>query len=234
MLFSIFAAGFPFLIAIGILIAYVGVLLFSFSMHEFAHAYAADKNGDPTARILGRKSLNPFKHVDPLGLLCLLMLGFGWAKPVPVNPDNYQNSKKSEFWVSIAGIIVNLILGTIFSLIYVAVHTFAPGFFVNPGWFSYFIEYLLYFGMMINFALAMFNLLPIYPLDGSRILELVLKPGNKFSEFMQKYSLFVLLALIIVPVTPSGESLLSFIVGGLSGFIASGLMQLWSLLFSIF
>jgi Zn-dependent protease len=148
----------------------VVVLLFSIIIHEIAHGYVALLNGDPTARMLGRITLNPVPHIDPVGsiLLPLLLLIsqssflIGWAKPVPVNPLNFRNFRWGEFAVSAAGPVSNLALAAIFSvLLRLGLE--------NPG-----LTQLAYFGVSINIILALFNLIPIPPLDGSHILALVL------------------------------------------------------------
>lgn len=146
------------------------VLLFSVIIHEVAHGYVALLNGDPTARMLGRLTLNPVPHIDPVGtiILPLLLLFshagiiFGWAKPVPVNPLNYRNYRWGEFAVSAAGPVSNLVLAAIFSFM------LRMGL-ANPG-----LMKLAYFGVSINIFLALFNLVPIPPLDGSHILALFL------------------------------------------------------------
>ena len=148
------------------------VLLFSVIIHEVAHGYVALLNGDPTARILGRITLNPVPHIDMVGtiILPLLLLMshagilFGWAKPVPVNPLNYRNYRWGEFAVSAAGPVSNLVLAAIFSVV------LRLGL-ENPG-----LMQLAYFGVSINIFLALFNLIPLPPLDGSHILALVLPP----------------------------------------------------------
>jgi Zn-dependent protease len=146
------------------------VLLFSVIIHEVAHGYVALLNGDPTARMLGRITLNPGPHIDPVGtiLLPLLLLIthagvlFGWAKPVPVNPLNYRNFRWGEFTVSAAGPVSNLALAVVFAWL------LRLGF-ENPG-----LAQLAYFGVTINIFLALFNLIPIPPLDGSHILAILL------------------------------------------------------------
>ncbi|MFA5111975.1 MAG: site-2 protease family protein [Desulfobaccales bacterium] len=146
------------------------VLLFSVIVHEVAHGYVALLNGDPTARMLGRITLNPAPHIDPIGtiLLPLLLLMthagilFGWAKPVPVNPLNYRNYRWGEFAVSAAGPVSNLVLAALFSMVLrLGIN--------NPG-----LMQMAYFGVSINIFLALFNLIPIPPLDGSHILVLFL------------------------------------------------------------
>ena len=158
---------FPYLLQAALMVV---VLLFSIIIHEMAHGYVALLNGDPTARMLGRITLNPVPHIDPVGsiLLPLLLLIsqssflIGWAKPVPVNPLNFRNYRWGEFAVSAAGPVSNLALAAIFSvLLRLGLE--------NPG-----LTQLAYFGVSINIILALFNLIPIPPLDGSHILALVL------------------------------------------------------------
>ncbi|MFZ5451561.1 MAG: site-2 protease family protein [Thermodesulfobacteriota bacterium] len=149
------------------------VLLFSVIVHEVAHGYVALKNGDPTARMLGRITLNPVPHIDPIGTILLpallLISGagiiFGWAKPVPVNPRNFHNYRWGELTVSAAGPLSNLALAVIFSFI------LRLGL-INVG----LIKFALW-GVQINIFLALFNLIPIPPLDGSHILGIFLPPN---------------------------------------------------------
>jgi Zn-dependent protease len=145
------------------------VLLFSVIVHEVAHGYVALLNGDPTARMLGRITLNPVPHIDPVGTILLPLLLYianlpiiGMAKPVPVNPLNYRNYRWGEFAVSAAGPMSNLILAGVFAVI------LRLGL-ANPG-----LMQLAYFGVSINILLALFNLIPIPPLDGSHILAIFL------------------------------------------------------------
>jgi Zn-dependent protease len=149
------------------------VLLFSIVVHEVAHGFVALKNGDPTARMLGRLTLNPIPHIDPIGtvLLPLLLLFsgvgiiFGWAKPVPVNPLNFRNYRWGEITVSAAGPLSNLALAVIFSYVL----RLGP---INMGFMK-----MALWGVQINIFLALFNLIPIPPLDGSHILS-ILFPRN--------------------------------------------------------
>ena len=146
------------------------VLLFSVVVHEVAHGYVALRNGDPTAKMLGRLTLNPVPHIDPVGtiLLPLLLLLshagilFGWAKPVPVNPLNYRNYKWGEITVSAAGALSNLALAVLFAMV-LRLELGGLG-----------LMKLAYFGVTINIFLALFNLIPIPPLDGSHIVAILL------------------------------------------------------------
>jgi len=168
------------------------VLLFSVIVHEVAHGYVALLNGDPTARMLGRITLNPVPHIDPIGtiLLPLLLLIshagiiFGWARPVPVNPLNYRNYRWGEFAVSAAGPVSNLVLAALFSVV------LRLGL-ANPG-----LMQLAYFGVSINIFLALFNLIPIPPLDGSHILALFLpRELARLYDYLQPVGFVLILIL---------------------------------------
>jgi len=135
-------------------------LMYAIIFHELAHGYVAYRMGDPTAKHLGRLSLNPLKHLDPLGTLMLFLVGFGWAKPVPVNFGNIRNYRSGMILVSSAGIIVNMILAFLALLLYSL---------LNPPQ-SSMVGLMLFFFAKINIILAAFNLIPIPPLDGSKIL----------------------------------------------------------------
>lgn len=148
----------------------VPALLMALILHEVAHGYVALRCGDPTARMMGRLSLNPARHLDPFGTLCMLMFGFGWAKPVPVNPRNFRNYRRDDLLVSLAGITMNLCLFLVSSFFLVL---------VSKAWdtnasVSQFVQYIyrfLYLFSLLNLTLAIFNLLPIPPLDGYHVLD---------------------------------------------------------------
>jgi Zn-dependent protease len=168
------------------------VLLFSVIVHEVAHGYVALLNGDPTAKMLGRITMNPAPHIDPIGtvILPLLLLMthagilFGWAKPVPVNPLNYRNYRWGEFAVSAAGPVSNLVLAVLFSVV-------VRSGLNNPG-----LMQMAFFGVSINIFLALFNLIPIPPLDGSHILALVLpRELARLYDYLQPVGFILILIL---------------------------------------
>lgn len=188
-----------------ILISILALLLaatMAIVFHEISHGYVALKQGDYTAKSRGRLTLNPVAHFDLLGVLMLLMVGFGWAKPVPIDPRNFKNYKKGMVLVSISGVVTNIIIGGIGLLL---LHFLAPyvGFYYSntPALIiilKMFAYYFLIYMISINFMLAFFNILPIYPLDGFKLLDLFLKPGNKFSAFMYRYGMYCLLGLLLL------------------------------------
>ena len=147
-------------------------LLLGLTLHEWGHAYAAYRCGDPTARNLGRMSLNPLDHFDILGTLCLLFLGFGWAKPVPVNPRNFKNFKRDDIIVSLAGVFMNLLQVVFFSALFILLVRWDNRLFFNDAFYYIFLNLI-----GINTTLIIFNLIPIPPLDGSHVAENLALPG---------------------------------------------------------
>ena len=166
-------------------------------VHEWAHAWAANKSGDPTAKMMGRMSLNPRRHVEPVGLVSFMLVGIGWAKPVPVNPFNYRNFKWGNFFVSISGIVVNLILAIVFSLCLYFMDTYAHvSLHGNIGIWALYQFFMM--ATFLNVALMIFNLLPIFPLDGYNILRSFTKPNNSYMQFVRNNTHWLLITVILV------------------------------------
>ena len=167
-------------------------MLFVLVPHEFAHAAVAVANGDPTPKLNGRLSLNPLRHFDPLGFVMCALVGFGWARPVPINSANFKNYKVGLFTTAIAGVVTNYIIAFIFyplyllSYIYVGMTT-AGGLFLTT---------FLWLVFSYNLSIAVFNLLPLFPLDGFRVVESLTGPWNKVRQFLGKYVQTKLLVLI--------------------------------------
>jgi len=170
-------------------------------MHEYAHGYVAMKQGDYTAKSAGRLTLNPVAHFDLFGVLMLLLVGFGWARPVPINPNNFRNYKKGMISVSIAGVLTNIILAGIGLLLLYFLSPFIGHYYVTTPAIIIMLKMLAYYFLLylvsINLMLAFFNILPIYPLDGFKLLDVFLKPGNKYSAFMYRYGIYMLLFLLV-------------------------------------
>lgn len=148
------------------------IVLIALTFHECAHGFIAYKLGDPTAKYMGRLTLNPLKHIDPIGAICMLLVHFGWAKPVPIDITNFKNSKRDMALSALAGPCANITLGFVGCFLYVLVLNLLPNQFENELTFNLariLITFLYYFGWL-NISLALFNLLPIPPLDGSKIL----------------------------------------------------------------
>jgi len=201
------------------LLAYVIAIVVAIVLHEFSHSYVAVKMGDNTPKAYGRLTLNPLAHFDALGLICFVIVGFGWAKPVPINTLNFRNHKKGVIAVSLAGIITNIIIAFISAGLYVCVENY-----MSIGTFKFFLSYLFLFGMIMNLSLAVFNLLPIYPLDGFNFLNAFMRYDNKFVDFNMRYGQILLLILVI-----------SGLVGFVLGYAVNGIVWVfewfWNLIF---
>ena len=177
----------------------IPVILLSLTLHEWGHAYAAYKCGDDTARNFGRLTMNPFAHLDVIGFLSMLLLGFGWAKPVPVNPRNYRNFKVGEAVVSLAGVFMNLLLSIAFSLLTLFFLWMSAS--KSYTWLSSDVLWtILYYGVSLNIILILFNLIPLYPLDGYHIFELLFSRvlPSKVFFFLRKYGQVILIGLLIL------------------------------------
>jgi Zn-dependent protease len=168
----------------------IPALLIAITIHEFAHARMAYHFGDTTAKMQGRMNLNPLSHLDPIGTIMILLVGFGWAKPVPINPYNFNQYRKGLRWVSFAGPMVNFMLG--FASLIIITVLFKSG--LTGGLFLQFMMVLL----QLNILLGIFNLIPIPPLDGSKILMSFL-PDSSLGLYRQieQYAPLILLGLII-------------------------------------
>ena len=183
-------------------------ILIGLTVHEWAHAYAAYRLGDPTAKNLGRMTLNPLAHIDPIGFVMLLLVGFGWAKPVPVTPRNFKNYRRDDIIVSLAGIATNLIVAFMFSFVYVA-GIIKWGLATNEAFMS-----IIGSIISINLTLAVFNLIPIYPLDGSHVAEsLLMHKIPRVFMFLRQYGQWILLALLFTGIV---STVLGFLISGIS------------------
>lgn len=195
----------------------IPAILIAIIFHELAHGYIAYVLGDNTAKDLGRLTLNPIKHIDPFGLLAMILFKFGWAKPVPVNPNNFKDPNKGMFFVSLAGPFSNFVIAILATLILKIITLLSSN--INE-----YILIIFYYMIWFNIMLGVFNLVPLPPLDGSKIV-MSLFP-EKFSNFMMKnerYFYIVTLLLIgsnvvskiIGPIIKVlSESLLYFVLGG--------------------
>lgn len=181
------------------------IVLFSLSAHEFMHAYVSWRLGDPTAKLAGRLTLSPWAHLDPIGTLMLVLLRFGWAKPVPIVPSNYRNPAKGVFLVSLAGPAANFALALLFSLVLRYASALLP-------WYG---RLFLINGVALNLSLFLFNLIPVPPLDGSGILLYFLR--GRSLEVYQRLQPFGPLFLLVILMTDVHliplEILLKLLVG---------------------
>ena len=185
-------------------------VLIAISFHEFAHAAVAYVMGDPTAKNEGRLSVNPTKHIDPIGLLMLMIVRFGWAKPVPVNENNFKNRTMGSLLVSIAGISMNILIAIV---AFIILH-FTQNLFQNYAYFEVMSSII-----RINIAFAAFNLLPVPPLDGSKILVTLLP--SKYRYMVYKYENYGTVILILLLITGTLGIVLNPIVNVIIAFITS-------------
>jgi len=202
----------------GIIVLQYAVLLFSLSIHEAAHAWMADRRGDYTARYMGRVSLNPMAHIDPIGTVLFPLLNFmmsipliGWAKPVPVNPMHLKDPSRDHMYISFAGPAANLLAGMGSLILLLLMKWFVPGAGAAVVNMAYTMRIaggqsviapivgILFFMMVINFMLAVFNLLPVPPLDGHWIVAGLLPPGaSETFQSLGRYGIFLLYGLMFL------------------------------------
>ncbi len=189
-------------------------LLVSITIHEFAHAWVADKLGDPTPRYQGRVTLNPLAHLDPIGTIALLVVGFGWGKPVEFDPYNLKNPMQDAAKIALAGPLSNLILAVLLSFI------------ISLDQTGNVIDLILQSVLYINVVLAIFNLVPIHPLDGGKILVALLprETALEFDSFMHRYGNLILI-LMIVPW--AGRSPVSTLISPIITRVSSFLLGMW-------
>ena len=176
----------------------IPIIFLALSVHETAHGYVAYKLGDPTARSLGRLTLNPIKHIDLMGFICMLVAGFGWAKPVPINSRYFKKPKRDMALSALAGPLSNLLLAVLFALILKGVAllwgVLPPSSEITLNIYMWSIE-LISIGIRMNVVFAVFNMLPVPPFDGSRIF-LTFLPSNTYFKIM-RYEQYIQIAIML-------------------------------------
>jgi len=210
------------------LVLTIPAVLIAITFHEYAHAFVADRLGDDTPRRQGRLTLNPLAHLDPVGSIMLVFAGFGWGKPVEINPRNFNRTvsmSKGEAIVSIAGPMMNFILSIIFSIIYFAIVKFVPQFSYTQ--LGIIILTLIQITVIINVGLGVFNLIPLPPLDGSKVLNHFLPYNAK--EWFSRYSQVFYIVFIVLWITGIAGDIISPIIN----WVYSGITYLVALLFGI-
>ncbi len=207
------------------------IIMLALSAHEAAHGFVAWKCGDPTAYNMGRITLNPFKHFDPIGFLCMMLIGYGWAKPVPINTRNFRDPKKGMALSALAGPMMNLILGLVSALLCGFVHAWTLYLaYSGAGAFAVrcaeLLVLLLKLSALYNFLFMAFNLIPVPPFDGSRIFLVFLPPRTYFA--IMRYERQIMIGLLLALMVSSnlfGFSPFSWIAGKMTYGIANPVAQ---------
>ena len=175
-------------------------IFISLSVHEAAHGYAAYKLGDPTAHNLGRLTLNPIKHINPIGFVCMMLFGVGWANPVPVNSRYFKKPRRDMAITAAAGPLSNLLLSVIFALLLRLVLLYVELSFESMSETAFLLlsvlALILYYGILLNLSLMIFNLIPLPPLDGSRIAYIFMSPKLYFG--IMKYERYIMIAFLVL------------------------------------
>ena len=206
------------------------------TFHEFAHAYSAYKCGDPTAKFQGRMTLNPVKHFDLLGILMFAIAGFGWAKPVPINPNNFDNYRNGCFLNSAAGVLMNYLMAFLIYPLFIVVYRWVCPLFIGTYMESFLFE-LFYLMFSCSLSFCVFNLLPFYPLDGFRIVDALNKKHGKVYQFLRRYGYSILMGLIFIHICADFLPILGYIdfLGYVMqfaiGILGKPITLLWDLVF---
>lgn len=212
----------------GLVLTLPGVIV-AITFHEFAHAYAAYKLGDDTPKMQGRLSLNPLSHLDPIGSILLIFAHVGWGKPVEINPRNFDRKysmSKGEAIVSVAGPAMNFLLAIVFCFIYFAILKFIPSvMYTQIGWF---VVVIIEYAIIVNVGLGIFNLIPLPPLDGSKIFRNFMSYNVK--QWLDKYEYIFYIIFLVLWISGLASEIISPIIG----FISDGLMSLIGMLFGIY
>ena len=200
-------------------------LILALTLHEYAHAKVSDRLGDPTPSAQGRLTLNPLAHMDPVGTVFLIFAGFGWGKPVEIDGRYYRNPARDTMLVALAGPVSNFIQSIVWFFVYGALVTFAP---IESSYALAMLTSMVLYAGLINVSLGVFNLLPLPPLDGSKILRYFLH-GNarEFLYTLERYSTIILMVLFMTNLTGK-------IISPIINWITNGMLWLVELVFSLF
>ncbi len=207
-------------------------LLLVLPIHEFAHGLIAVKSGDITPKLCGRYTLNPLAHFDALGLCCFMFAGFGWAKPMPVNPNNFNHYKRGCFGVAIAGVVANFLLAFIAYPLIILVLLYVPAF----GYYTDVLFLTILNVYSFSLAFFVFNLLPLYPLDGFRMVDVFSKKRSKIYWFLRNYGTYILYFFFALSIFTDITGIYTIDILGnfisfVSGYLSIPITMFWGLIF---
>lgn len=204
------------------IVIYTVPILFGLTIHEYAHGLMADRLGDSTPRSMGRLTLNPISHLDPLGTLVFFVTqAFGWARPISINPDNLKSPRRDLMWIALAGPLANFILAIFCALLYHLLNSLIDlSLTLGGGWLLIPFQKMLVAGVVVNLSLGVINLIPIPPLDGGRILAGILP--ERPAGYLEKINSYGAILLLILVLSDSLSLFLWPLLTGLSGFLLYG------------
>ena len=204
------------------IIIYAVPILFGLTVHEYAHGLMADRLGDSTPRLMGRLTLNPISHLDPIGTLVFFITqAFGWARPISINPDNLNSPRRDLMWIALAGPLANLLLALFCALLYHLLNTLAGvSLLFGGGWLMVPFQKMVVAGVVVNLSLGLINLIPIPPLDGGRILAGLLP--QRPAGYLEKIDSYGAILLIILVLSDSLSFFLWPLLSGLTGLLLYG------------
>ena len=208
------------------IIIYAVPILFGLTIHECAHGVMADRLGDPTPRSMGRLTLNPFSHLDPIGTLVFFITqAFGWARPISINPDNLSSPRRDLMWIALAGPLANLLLALFCALLYHLLNSLDGGHLeIGGGWIMVPFQKMVIAGVVVNLSLGLINLIPIPPLDGGRILAGLLP--QRSAGYLEKIDSYGAILLLILVLSDSLSFFLFPLLSALTGLLLYGAISL--------
>ncbi len=204
------------------IVIYTVPILFGLTIHELAHGLMADRLGDSTPREMGRLTLNPLSHLDPIGTLVFFITqAFGWARPISINPDNLASPRRDMMWIALAGPLANLLLAMFCAILYHLINSMAVGNIGSGGgWLMVPLQQMVVAGVVVNLSLGLINLIPIPPLDGGRILAGLLPPRP--AGYLEKIDSYGAILLLILVLSDGLSFFLLPLLSGLTGLLLYG------------